>query len=223
MLSLVSQAYDCGSGWEFVLPHLAAADREGPNKALANLTTVPMKVANAIVHGDTRGHVILSPGVIGATANHTCECICIIVNTMLHDHKTLPPDFTLQFDGASTNKCILVLVFIGLYVMSGVFNQGRARCELENHAHDVYDAFHAVHASRVRHSTYFHYEELIALIEASHKTIADRKQLRPIVGHDIQVSNAWELRDFWEWLAPGYSDESTREHALKHAAFASFS
>ena len=217
------QAFDCGSGWEFLYPHLAAADREGPNKALANLTTVPMKVGNALVHGDTRGHVILSPGVIGATANHTCEMICIVVNTVLHDHATMPPDFTLQFDGASTNKCILTLAFISLYVMSGVFHEGKARCEEENHAHDVYDAWHAIHATRAKHATYFHHEELIGLIEASHTVAADRKQHRPIVGHDVRVGNLWVLRDFWEWLAPGYTQESTREYALKHAAFASFS
>ena len=190
---------------------------------MANLTTVPMKVANAIVHGDSRGHVVLSPGVIGATANHTCEIICIVVNTVLRDHATLPPDFTMQFDGASTNKCILVLVFVGLYVLSGVFRQGRARCELENHAHDVYDAWHAIHARAVKSATYFHHDELIGLIEAAHKLSADRKQLRPIVGHDVQVSNLWAVRDFWEWLAPGYTQDSTREYALKHAAFASFS
>lgn len=222
-MSLVSEAFDCGSGQEFVLPHLAAADREGPNKALANLTTVPMKVGNALVHGDTRGHVILSPGVVGATANHTCEIICIVVNTVLHDHNTLPPDFTLQFDGASTNKCILVFAFLGMYCMFGVFRECRPRCEVEHHAHDVYDAWHAVHASKVKHSTYFHHDELIGLIEAAHKLAADRKQLRPIVGHDVQVSNLWGVRDFWEWLAPGYTDEATRDYALKHAAFASFS
>ena len=174
MLSLVSEAFDCGSGWEFVLPHVSPADREGPNKVLANLTTVPMKVGNAIVHGDTRGHVILSPGVIGATANQTCECICIVVNTVLHDHGAMPQDFTIQFDGASTNKCILVLAYIGLYPMSGVFHECRARCEVENHAHDVYDSYHHIHGHRVKHSTYFHYEELIALIEASHKGSADQ-------------------------------------------------
>ena len=62
-------AMDCGSGKEFVYPHLAGADREGPNKVLDNVVTIPMKVCNGLVHGDTRSHVILSPGVIGATAS----------------------------------------------------------------------------------------------------------------------------------------------------------
>ena len=65
-----NEGFDCGSGWEFVLPHLSPADREGPNKAFADLQTVPMKFSNALVHGDTRGRVVLSPGVICATANH---------------------------------------------------------------------------------------------------------------------------------------------------------
>ena len=37
-------ACDCGSGHEFVLPHLSAADREGPSKAIDGFRTVPMKV-----------------------------------------------------------------------------------------------------------------------------------------------------------------------------------
>ena len=67
-----TKAMDGGSGNEFVLPHLSAADREGPNKAIDGFRTVPMKVMNGLVHGDTWSHVILSPGVTGATANHAC-------------------------------------------------------------------------------------------------------------------------------------------------------
>ena len=65
---------DGGSGFEVVLPHISASDREGPNKAIAGHATVPMKVMNGLVHGDNRSHVILSPGVVGATANMTCDC-----------------------------------------------------------------------------------------------------------------------------------------------------
>ena len=82
---------DCGSGQEFVFPHLAAADREGPNKILDNASTVPMKVCNGLVHGDTRSHVILSPGVVGATASHTIECMTIIINSELQEQKVMPP------------------------------------------------------------------------------------------------------------------------------------
>jgi hypothetical protein len=36
------------------------------------------------------------------------------------------------------------------------------------------------------------------------------------------VNDLWEVRDFWEWLAPGYTNTKTREYALSHAAFVSF-
>ncbi len=217
-----AQAMDCGSGKEFVFPHLASADREGPNKAVDQTSTHPMKVCNGLVHGDTRSHVILSPAVVGATANHTCECIAIFINTAYLEHKDLPPTVTVQFDGASVNKNILVLALLGLYVMEGVFRQARARCELENHAHDVYDAFHAIHASRVRTSTYFHHDELIDLIKCAHVQKHNSGELRPIVGHKVMVRNLWQVRDLWEWMAPGYTDPRTRDHALAHATFSSF-
>ena len=214
---------DCGSGQEFVFPHLAAADREGPNKILDNASTVPMKVCNGLIHGDTRSHVILSPGVVGATANHTIDCLTIMINTVLQEHGTMPPEFALQFDGASTNKNILVLTYLALYVLFGVFRRARARCELEHHAHDIYDAVHAVHAGQVRRSTFFHLEELIGVVEAAHSVAKDKSELNPIAGHDVKVSCLWQARDFWEWLSPGYTDPKTREHALKNAAFSSFS
>ena len=143
-------AVDCGSGHEFVLPHLSSADKEGPSKAVDGFSTVPMKVFNGLVHGDQRSYVILSPGVIGATANHTCECLGVMINCSYKAHGNLPHVLTVQFDGASTNKCNLVLAYLGLYVLHGVFSKVRVRCLLENHAHDVYDAFHAVHARAVR-------------------------------------------------------------------------
>jgi hypothetical protein len=71
--------------------------------------------------------------------------------------------------------------------------------------------------------------------------------MRPLVGHDVkvcvgragnllpeqnffrgnepflpQVSDLWRLRDFWEWLAPGYSDVKTRSFALQTGAFVSY-
>ena len=214
---------DCGSGHDFVLPHLSPADREGPNKLLDNVSTVPMKVCNGLVHGDRRSHVILSPGVIGATANHAIECMIIMINEVLEVHDVLPDQFTLQCDGASTNKNILMLASLAMFVMEGVFRTARLCMELEHHAHDVYDAFQAIHARLVRRSTYFYLDELIGLIEAAHTSSGDQDAKHPVVGHDVKVSNLWELRDFWEWLAPGYTLESTRPYALANAAFSYFS
>ena len=42
----------------------------------------------------------------------------------------------------------------------------------------------------------------------------------PILG--VQVSDLWTVRDFWEWLAPGYTTKRTRDHALANAAFTSY-
>jgi hypothetical protein len=33
----------------------------------------------------------------------------------------MPPEFSMQFDGASTNKNILVLAYVALHVLFGVF------------------------------------------------------------------------------------------------------
>ena len=215
-------AMDCGSGKEFVYPHLAAADREGPNKVVDGVATIPMKVCNGLVHGSQRSHVILSPGVIGATASHTIECLNILVNFVFMDHKDLPPQLTMQFDGASTNKNVLVLTFLALYVLEGIVSTARARCELENHAHDLYDQFHSIHARRVQASTFFAHSELVDIIKASHALRHDPKCHRPLVGQDVTVSDLFQVRDFWEWLAPGYTDPKKRPYALAHAAFASF-
>ena len=134
----------------------------------------------------------------------------------------MPPEFSLQFDGASTNKNILTLAYLALYILFSVFRRARARNEVEHHAHDIYDAVHAVHAGRVKHSTFFYLEELIDLIISAHALSRDRRQANPVAGHDVKVSCLWQVRDFWEWLAPGYTDTATREHALQNAAFSSF-
>ena len=242
---------------------MSASDVEGPSKAIDGFSTVPMKVFNGLVHGDRRSHVILSPGVIGATASHTCECLTIMINTVYAEHGNLPPTLSVQFDGASNNKCIAVLAYLGLYVLEGVFSSIRVRCLLENHAHDVYDAFQAVHAGRVRHSTFFCLDELRSIIRGAHEHGRDENVLNPIVGHDVlalagiaggnraglclrlwpdfgaclphamhcwvapkpircKVSNLFDVRDIWEWLCPGYTDNKTREFALANAAFTSY-
>ena len=57
---------DGGSGFEVHLPHLSAYAVEGPNKAVQKHNALPFKVMNGLVHGDTRSHVLLSPGSIVA-------------------------------------------------------------------------------------------------------------------------------------------------------------
>ena len=42
----------------------------------------------------------------------------------------------------------------------------------------------------------------------------------PILG--VQVSDVGTVRDFWEWLAPGYTTTRTRDHALANVAFTSY-
>jgi len=37
-----------------------------------------------------------------------------------------------------------------------------------------------------------------------------------------KVSNLFDVRDIWEWLCPGYTDNKTREFALANAAFTSY-
>ena len=146
-----------------------------------------MKVCNGLVHGDRRSHVILSPGVIGATANHTIECLMVLMNTVFEVHGVMPEEFTLQCDGASTNTCILVYTFLALYVVAGVFRRAKLRCELEHHTHDVYAAFQSVHANTVQRHTKCHLEEMIALIEAAHQQSGDDRERCPVVGHDVKV------------------------------------
>ena len=97
---------DGGSGYDFVFPHLAAADIEGPSKALAGFHTVPLKVMNGVVHGDHRSHIILSPGVILAGASHVCESLAIMINTAFEEHGDVPPTISLQLDNAATNHKI---------------------------------------------------------------------------------------------------------------------
>ena len=64
----------------------------------------------------------------------------------------------------------------------------------------------------VQRHTYFHLEEMLALIEAAHQQSRDDGEMLPAVGHDVKVSNLFEVRDFWEWLASGYTDPSTRPY-----------
>eukprot|EP00971_Amphidinium_carterae_P298792 5935994-Amphidinium_carterae.1 len=185
--------------------------------------TVPMKVLNGLVHGSKYGYVILSPGTLTASANHTIECMNIIVNHSFETTKTLPLDFVLQVDGASNNKNMAVLGFMGLWVMEGVFKTCKLRMEMEHHAHDIYDAFHSIHTSVVRRHTYFALTELLMLVRAAHELASDVQQKNPLVGHAVNPMVLWDIRDFWEWLCPGYNDESQRADAMSRAAMVFFS
>ena len=99
-----------------------------------------------------------------------------------------------------------------------MFDEGRVRFELENHAHDIYDAFHAIHAGRVRKETFFHYDELVRIIEAAHHTarvpgVSGVHEVRPLMGRNVLVSNLWETRDLWAWLAPEWNNLQREEVA----------
>ena len=70
----------------------------------------------------------------------------IIINQYFIENGDLPLQFTVQLDNASSNKNSLVLGFLGLYVILGIFKSARVRFLFENHAHDIYDAFQGIHA-----------------------------------------------------------------------------
>ena len=213
---------DCGSGHEFVLPHISSADVGATNKLLDGLSSVPMKVCNGLVHGDPNSYVILSPGVVGATTSHNIDCISLIVNHVFHRLGKLPPEFALQFDGAATNKSVLLFGWLADLCHEKVFRQCRARCEVEHHAHDLYDQFHSIHATSVKRSTYWSLEELIDIIKAAHTTSSDARSQRPIVGQHVQVLNLWSCCDYWEWYVPGYTDPRTRAKAFATGALGTF-
>ena len=54
-------------------------------------------------------------------------------------------------------------------VLHGVVKRARVRFELENHAHDIYDAFGGIHSNAVREQTYFTLAELHGIIKAAHE------------------------------------------------------
>ena len=63
---------------------------------------------------------------------------------------------------------MIVLAFLALYVLEGIFTTVRANCDLKNHAHDLRDLLHAVHAVEVRNSLFYFIEKLQTLIKAPH-------------------------------------------------------
>ncbi|CAK0866806.1 unnamed protein product, partial [Prorocentrum cordatum] len=221
-------AFDGGSGYEFWLPHLSGAAAEVPVKAADNVHCPQFKVMNGLVHGDTRSHIILSPWCVVAGSNHVCECIAIAVNTAYEEHGNLPRKLSVQMDNASVNHSMCVLGFLAIYALVDVFDVVRLRFELPDHAHDVYDAFHSIHRTAVAKETFFHLEELIDIMKASHKASLLHRESsessgssgwqsqgghRPVMGPDVLVTNLWEIRDIWEWLFPGHSTKSAESTA----------
>ena len=57
------------------------------------------------------------------------------------------------------------------------------------------------------------------MIIAAHDASGDQEAQHPVVGHGVKVSNLWEVRDFWEWLAPGYTQDITMAYALPNDVF----
>jgi hypothetical protein len=218
-------AFDGGSGTQFWLPHMSAADAEGPNKAVSEKHTQGFKIMNGLVHGDRMSHVIISPACVVAGANHVCESILTVINSAYEEHGDLPTKFSVQLDNATCNHCSLVFAFVGLYVLLGVFKSARIRFQLPDHAHDIYDAFHGITKAAVLRQTFFSLEEMIGIIKEAHKF--DRRSTAPVplMGPDVQVSNLWHVRNFWEWLFPGHAtdkDFACRGSAVVYEGMARF-
>ena len=77
----------------------------------------------------------------------------------------------------------------------------------------------------VRKSTFFALEEMIDIIRASHLAARGRHEAiaaasKPLMGHNVLVSNLWQVRDLWAWLAPGWHVD--RPGARSRAAFVSY-
>ena len=57
---------DGGSGFDCHLPYFSGYVLEAPSKMLQDHHTLPFKVMNGLVHGDSRSHVLLSSGSVVA-------------------------------------------------------------------------------------------------------------------------------------------------------------
>ena len=215
--------FDGGSGYEFWLPHLSPSAAETVNKAADKAHTPGLKVMNGIVHGAPCSHVMLSPWSITAGSNHVCECVAVAVNTCVLDHGRLPPMLTVQADNSSVNHSNCLLGFLAVYVLLGCFTSARLRFMLENHAHDIYDAFHGVTKRAVERHTFYSLEELIDIIKGAHSLARESLPAAASAGgasasasaasaadrttpggwgSDVRVTNVFEVRDVWEWLFP---------------------
>jgi hypothetical protein len=79
----------------------------------------------------------------------------IAINTAYEEHGNLPLVASVNLDNASVNHNMLVFGLMAMYVLLGVFHVTRVRFELENHAHDIYDAFQAIHSKAIDAATFF--------------------------------------------------------------------
>ena len=66
---------------------------------------------------------------------------------------------------------------------------------------------------------------MIDIIRKSHGAARDRHDSiaaagKPLMGHNVLVSNLWQVRDLWAWLAPGWHDD--RPTARSRASFVSY-
>ena len=70
---------DGGSGFDCHLPHFSGYALEVPTKTLQNHHTLPFKLMNGLVHGDSRSHVLLSSGSVVAVPQLPNNCAYVIV------------------------------------------------------------------------------------------------------------------------------------------------
>lgn len=77
--------------------------------------------------------------------------------------------------------------------------------------------FQAIHARKVVNSTFFTWDELVDIISRAHTEGLRGPAASSMMGHDVMISNLWQVRNFWEWLAPGYTND--RIQAMSSAAF----
>ena len=82
-----------------------------------------------------------------------------------------------------------------------------------------------IHATALNKSTYYTMDDMADVIRNAHQSArarhaAEGGENKPIMGHDVLVSMLWEMRDFWEWLVPGYTEDPKR--AFNMAAFISY-
>ena len=74
-------------------------------------------------------------------------------------------------------------------------------------------------------STYYTMDDMADVIRNAHQSArarhaAEGGENKPIMGHNVLVSMLWEMRDFWEWLVPGYTQDP--KQAFNTAAFVSY-
>ena len=90
-------AMDASSGIEYCLPHQSPADLEVPSKALRSMVTPPMKVMNALIHGDRRAHIILSPPSVRSVGQSELRIARDATNSLgAHTEQQLSPTRTAQ-------------------------------------------------------------------------------------------------------------------------------